>query len=123
MECEGDNAMERVMQGHLGDCARNAKTYEVDVTSMSNFKNRLCNVPIRVHIDDHKAHKWLAELGHGEGNGLALVLGASWPATWILRRWGWEKEILLGLICCVKWWWWMVGALRGGANVVFQKGC
>ncbi|KAL5193427.1 hypothetical protein HKD37_20G055651 [Glycine soja] len=89
--------MERVMMGHLGDCAKGAKDSEVDVTLASNAKNELLDVHTRVHIDDDDPHKWLTGLGHKEGNGLLLVLGAWWPAMSLLRRWGWEKEILLGL--------------------------
>lgn len=110
------------MKGHLGDCARGAKDSEVDITLASNVKNGLHDVPTWVHIDDDDPHKWLTGLGHREGNDLLLVLGAWWPATWLPRMWGWEKEILLGLVCTSKWWW-MVGALRGGAGVVVPKEC
>ena len=102
--------------------AKGAKDSELDVTLASNAKNELLDVHTRVHIDDDDPHKWLTGLGHREGNDLLLVLGAWWPATCLPRMWGWEKEILLGLVCTSKWWW-MVGALRGGAGVVVPKEC
>ena len=76
--------MRRVMEGYFHDRSRGTEDSEANMASMNNIKNGLNDIATRGHIDNDDLHAGFHGLGHQEGGGLGLVLGAREPATWLL---------------------------------------